>query len=299
MRWRGIQKFNVIEANEYRGLLGQPLGKKFHVNGLTGSDGYSGENKNNPLKTIKHALSKCVNDRDDYIFVHDCWAQETFPITIDKSRVHIIGVGVPSMNLYPQLFGDGENIFELNANYVEIAGFGFVSVGASAIVSGAATPSYGWIHHCTFATAALSLLNGIAVVGSQMGNMLIEDNIFGSNITNDGITGQFVNCIIRNNIFRDCANVAVNLGGVEIGAIIGNYFYQVIPASTAGWGITLALNANGGIIANNVGSATGDETAGGNPYRDLSSGSTIGTVLNGWVNNHWGAQATPQIPAVV
>lgn len=113
MKWAGIHKFNVIEANEYRGLMGQPLGKKFHVNGLTGSDGYGGENKKSPMKTIKAALARCVNDRDDLIIVHDCWDQDTYPITIDKSRVHIIGVSVPSMNLYTQLQGGTEDIFKL------------------------------------------------------------------------------------------------------------------------------------------------------------------------------------------
>lgn len=284
MRWRGIQKFNVIEANEYRGLMGQPMGKKFHVNGLTGSDGYSGENKNNPLKKIATALAKCVNDRDDYIIVHDCWDQDTYPITISKSRVHIIGVSVPSMNLYTQLQGGTKDIFTLNANYVEIAGFGFVSVGASGIVSGAAVPSYGWIHDCTFATAALSLLNGISLSGGQMGNMLIENNFFGTNITNDGITGQLVNSIIRNNIFRGIAAKCLNLGGVEIGAILNNYFFSpVAEALTHGWAIDLAAGANGGIIAGNKAATSGATDAAKNPYRDLSG--VAAAMLNGWADN--------------
>lgn len=172
----------------------------------------------------------------------------------------------------------------MDANYVEIAGFGFVSIGAAAIITGAIGGSYGWIHHCSFATAALSLLNGIEISGAQMGNMLIEDNLFGTNITNDGITGQLVNSIIRNNIFRGIAAKCLNLGGVEIGAILNNYFFSpVAEALTHGWAIDLAAGANGGIIAGNKAATSGAADAAKNPYRDLSGAAAA--MLNGWADN--------------
>lgn len=265
----------------------QGVGNTYFVD-ISGLDSNDGLTPAKALKTITAALAKCVDDHDDYIYVLDCWDADTYPITIDKSRVHIIGVGVPSMNLFPQLQGGTENIFVLNANYVEIAGLGFVSAGASAIVSGADNCSYGWIHHCTFATAALSLLNGIAQVGCQIGNMLIEDNMFGSNITNDGITGQLVNCRIRNNVFRDCVNIAVNLGAVEIGTVIGNHFFRGLDGAVAGWAITLAAAANGGIITDNKASQTGNAAGADNlPYVD-ASGLAVGSRLNGWAANYHG-----------
>lgn len=271
------------------GVVSRPpaIGRVFFVR-AGGSDTDNGIDPGTPFLTIEHAIGKCENDRNDYIYVLDCWDADTYPIVINKSRIHIIGVTSPAMNVFPQLQGSTADIFQLNANYVEIAGFGFVSIGAAGIVSGAATPSYGWIHHCTFATAALSLLNGIELSGGQMGNMLIEDNFFGANITNDGLTGQFVNCIIRNNVFRDCANVAVNLGGVEIGAVIGNYFFRGLDGAPAGWAITLAVAANGGIIADNKASQTGNAVGADNlPYVD-ASGAAVGTRLNGWAANYHG-----------
>lgn len=273
------------------GVVSRPpaIGRVFFVSTVAngGADTNNGIDPGTPFLTIDHAIGECVNDRNDYIYVLDCWDADAYPIVIDKSRIHIIGVASPSMNLFPQLFGNTVDIFQLDANYVEIAGFGFVSIGAAGIITGATGGSYGWIHHCTFATAALSLLNGIEISGAQMGNTLIEDNMFGSNITNDGLTGQFVNCIIRNNVFRSIDAICLNLGGVEIGAILGNYFFSPIASALGvGWAIDLALGANSGLIANNHAVQTGDGT-GANPYRDLSAGA-IGVKANGWGMNYSG-----------
>ena len=270
------------------GVVSRPpgIGRVFFVK-IGGSDTNNGIDPGTPFLTIDHAIGQCDDDRNDYIYVLDCWDADAYPITIDKSRIHIIGVAVPSMNLFPQLQGGGADIFQLNDNYVEIAGFGFVSIGEAAIISGAAIPSYGWIHHCTFATAALSLENCIEQGASQIGNMLIEDNFFGSNITMYGLTGQFVNCIIRRNVFRDNHIIALNLGGVEIGAIYENYFYaKEADTPGIGWAITLAVNSNGGMIANNHAMQTGDGT-GNNPYRD-QSGNPASAMLNGWGMNYSG-----------
>lgn len=266
------------------------LGRVFYVDHFNGANTNNGIDPGTPFQTITYALTQCVADRNDYIYVLDCWdAEPAYPVVIGTSRVHIIGLAVPSMNLYPQLQGGTNDVFTLNANYIEIAGLGFVSIGAAGIQSGVATPSYGWIHHCTFATAAASLLNGIELSGGQMGNTLIEDNFFGANITNDGLTGQFVNCIIRNNVFRDCVAVAINLGGVEIGAVYGNLFYQAIGGAP-GWAITLATNANGGIIANNFACDTGDDSSAVNPYLDGLL--AVGAKLNGWSGNWYGEAVT-------
>lgn len=277
------------------GVVSRPpaIGRVFFVD-TSGLDTNNGIDPGTPFRTIDHAIGECENDRNDYIYVLDCWDTDAYPIVIDKSRIHIIGVTVPSMNLFPQLFGDTADIFQLDASYVEIAGFGFVSIGAAGIITGATGGSYGWIHHCTFATAALSLLNGIEISGAQMANMLIEDNMFGAYITNDGLTGQFVNCIIRNNVFRSIDAICLNLGGVEIGAILNNYFFSpIVEALGVGWAIDLAAGANGGIIVGNRASQTGDIT-GANPYRDQSA-VAVGAKLNGWSDN-W-AGNTPQTPA--
>lgn len=279
------------------GVVSRPpaVGRVFFVN-MAGANTNNGIDPGTPFQTIEYAIGQCDDDRNDYIYVLDCWDADAYPITIDKSRIHIIGLAVPSMNLFPQLFGNGANIFELSDNYVEIAGFGFVSIGAAGIISGAAvTPGFDWIHHCTFATAALSLQECIEDGGGQIGNTLIEDNFFGSNVTMYGLTGQFVNCIIRRNVFRDNHIIAVNLGGVEIGAIYENYFYaKEADAPGVGWAITLAAGANGGMIANNHAMQTGDGT-GNNPYRDQSAGA-IGALLNGWGMNYSGQAVT--VPAL-
>ena len=269
-------------------------GNTFFVNGFTGDDANSGADPAHPFLTIAYAVSKCSNDRDDYIFVLDCWNQDTCPIVIDKSRVHIIGVSNATMVPFPYavITGAGvDTVFRLGANYIEIAGFAMGSSGHACIDL---TASFGghWIHHNTFGLSVACQDGIYSAVADCPSFSTIENNMFDQSITRDGIRvlGP-TRCIIRNNIFREIVGgIGVHVTGpstAEATAIIGNYFYAPIASAlSAGWAIT--IGSSGAIIMGNRASQAGNN-AGNSPYVD-STGAGVATRLNGWSDN-WIADA--------
>ncbi len=102
----------------------KPMGEVFWVDHFAGDNDHYGQNKDRPLQTITEALTRCVNDRDDLILVKDCWNVEPATITVNKTRVHIIGMALPT-GMYPTLTAIGDTpIFTMPAtgNNCEIAG---------------------------------------------------------------------------------------------------------------------------------------------------------------------------------
>jgi len=258
-RWSGIQKFNVIEANEYRGMFGQPIGDKYYVNGNTGSDGYSGKNKKNPMKTIKAALAHCVNDHDDYIIVLNHY-QETFPITVNKSMVHIIALNVGQPMVWLTASGDTA-IFNIEADFVEIAGFEFGAGANHAAIEFTASKGYGLIRDCVFGWMQAGQ-DGIRVVAPfEAAETTIENCMFGNNLTRDGIRidHAMTRGLIQNNIFRRVTGVGINVPGqITLGTIRNNKF--ALPSNTAGKAITLSAD-NSGVFVEDNDANHGDQAA--------------------------------------
>jgi len=298
------------------GSLIKTTGNVFYVNGFTGLDTRTGLNPNYPLLTIAHALTHCVNDHDDYIIVLDHW-QEAWPVTINVSRVHIIGVGTDPNHPFVALNAAADTaIFVLNnCPNSEIAGFSFGGGNThGGIEDAAGIPMGVYIHDCVFGHtfAGDTPLNGIRIVWNVT-DVRIENNLFlgnqsagGGTLTGNGIhfhaTGDTLGGVIKGNVFKGINGIGcwINLPlGVPGGIYItDNEFYQdIADGAPLGWAITLngpALTA-GCFVARNVASQTGDAT-GNNPYRDLSTG-VIGTCLNGWVMNCTGVVAI--VPSVV
>lgn len=253
MRWMGIHKFNVIEALEYRGLLLEPMGNKFHVNGNTGSDGYSGKSEKNPMKTILAALAKCVDYHNDYIIVHDHY-QETFPITVDKASVHIIGmgpynVGLPMVWLTASL---DTAIFNIEADYVEISGFEFGSGASHAAIEFTASKGYGLIRNNCFGLMQTGQDGIRDVAPFDATAEIIEQNQFGSGLTRDGvrIDHNMTRSIIRDNTFRAVTGVGINVPGqMALGQILRNKF--MLPSNTHGKAITLSAAVAGVFVEDN------------------------------------------------
>ncbi len=87
-------------GNNIAGQLGMPLygisgippftGNTFWVNETLGSDGNTG-GPQDPLKTLAQALSKCVNNNNDVIFLTGT-AHVTATVAWNKSRTHLIGL---------------------------------------------------------------------------------------------------------------------------------------------------------------------------------------------------------------
>lgn len=282
MRWRGIQKFNVVEANEYRGLLSQPMGKIYYVNGNTGSDGYSGESKVNPMKTIKGALAKCVSGHDDYIIVLNHY-QETFPITVNKSMVHIIAVNVGQPMVWLTASGNTA-IFNIEEDFVEIAGFEFGSGVAHAAIEFTASKGYGRIHDCVFGWMQTGQ-DGIKVVAPyEAAETIIENCFFGNNLTRDGIRIEhaMTRGLIQDNLFRSVPGIGINVvSQITLGTIRRNKF--MLPSDSAGKAITLGAN-NSGVFVEDNDANFGDTNAMGQiPWADAA-----GADVNTWDNNKAG-----------
>ncbi len=276
------------------------IGRVFYVDHINGDNANNGIDPGEAFQTITYALTQCVAGREDYIIVLEHGAagvEPAYPVVINIDRVHLIGRGRNGPDQVIRIHGDGGTCFDVTGRDVEIAGFGFDTTGAAAGGISASTDVFGaWIHHCHFAGSSLGqgLLYGIGRIGDQLPWWLIEDNVFSSpngvGITNSSLLNNLVCTWIRRNIFTapaGGANPCIVGGGVEIGAIVDNYFFcPISDAGIVGWAITLGGALGGGPITNNHAVQTGDGT-GNNPYRDTSTG-VLATCLHGWGMNYSG-----------
>lgn len=262
-------------------------GKVFYVDGAVGSNGNDGDDPEKPLLTIQYALSLCVNYRDDYIIVLNTngGASESFPITVTKSRVHIIGLDVGN-GKYPRLsadvYGDTAAFLLCEAagdaaggegGYFEIAGFrlsGGATHGAIEFpvctTPGATLKARGVIRN-NWIGRVHAARDGIYMPAlTDVPELVIEDNIFGLGITRDGIRVDYnaTRTIIRRNLFRVGA-IGINVPGhIAAGWILDNLF--VMSGVVAGRAIT--LTNTDGIFVNGNHAQTGKTAMGVIPYVD-------------------------------
>jgi len=283
------------EAEKKLRALGIPevlgAGNVYWVDGVGGDDLQDGLTPDKPLLKIDTALGLCVNDNNDYIFVLDCYQQDTFPIVVDKTRVHIIGI-VNKSNRYPVMTPTGDTaIFTIasSGNDCEIAGFD-LSAGATHGSIELNNPIGIHIHDCLFGCeqAGGTPQDGIIAETGQYNPIhgLIENCTFygtgnssNGKLTRDGIRGtgggsaNWKNMTIRNNIFLGIPGIGINLDRAQGVMILDNRF--ALDAATAGAGITLGAATAGCFIDGN--SANFGKTAmAGKPYVDGSAANTWG-----------------------
>lgn len=290
--------------------LGMPIGagKVFWVNTAAngGDDGNVGTRPDQPFETIIYALTQCVSERNDYIMVIDDW-QEATTITVNKTRVHIIGLANylrPNTNNPLVCLNSVTNdfpIFTVSAlsNNSEIAGF---ALGGGATEAGienvAGTPMNLHIHDCVFghSFSGNTPQDGIRI-GLNATNIRIEHCIFLGTpggkglITRDGIRwscgGDPLNGNIENNQFKALPGVGINFAA--IGAATGGITIKdnVISCESdkQGAAITLCANTRGFLVVGNkalYGAATA--AMANNPYLDQ----TIAAPFNAWMANYKG-----------
>ena len=270
------------------------IGKVFYVDAAVGSNGNDGDDPKRPLLTIQYALSLCVNYRDDYIIVLNTngGASESFPITVTKSRVHIIGLDVLN-GIYPRLsadvYGDTAAFLLCEATsdatggeggYFEIAGFrisGGATHGAiefpTVVPAGATLKGRGVIRN-NWIGRVHAAQDGIRIPAvTDVPELVIEDNVFGAAITRDGIRVEHnsTRTIIRRNLFR-VGVIGINVPGhIASGWILSNRF--VCSSVLAGTAITLT-NSDGIFVDDNR-AQIGKTAMGVIPYVDGGA-------------NHWG-----------
>jgi len=253
-----------------------------------------------PLLTIEAALDLCRNGKHDYILVHDIYNQETFPVTVDKTTVHIIAMGVSFLARLSMpwcTLSAGPNaVFELTAasHYCEIAGFQMGADGSNPCILVSGGVQGAWIHHNALGTQ-IATRDGILVDGGDLANGLVEWNLFGKALTRDGMRGGSLSeLIIQDNIFSRYGGIGLNIGG-EPYAVLRNKFYRGWGAigAAAGWAITM-VGANC-MFEDNHAPESGTDPQ-NNPYKDTSTG-VSGTTKNAWGVNWAGTLAIT--PAVV
>ena len=274
----------------------------FFVNGTdgVGNDGVNtlGQVPDEPFLTIAKALSECTANANDYVFVLDypstAPATEVFPLVMDKSRVHLIGVlnglvpkfkiCVPSTQTSDdyaaiKLFTDQSGSPETYGQYCEIANLLIGSKWTSS-TRGCIEVNYAsWgthIHNCGFGLALRSKTggaHGICIGSSQsttdpVGEMpysLIENCTFGSLLTANGIympsPGIGVNgvagLVIRNNLFHvNSGDKGINVVRTTLNFREGGIFNNrfIVADAANGEAITLAAGVAGGMIDGNIAS---------------------------------------------
>ena len=225
-------------------------GTTYFVQGFDGLDTNDGLTRDKPFKTIAHALDLCVDGNDDSIIVLDHY-QETFPITVSKAKVHIIGVNVGQPMVWLTHALDTA-IFNIEADFVEIAGFEFGAGATHAAIEFTASKGYGRIHDCAFGWMQAGQ-DGIRVVAPfDPPEEIIEKCLFGEAVTRDGIRidHNMTRGIIQDNIFRSVTGVGINVPGtMALGIIRRNKF--MLPANTDGAAITLSAACAGVFVEDN------------------------------------------------
>ena len=250
----------------------QTIGNIYYVHGFNGNNTNDGLSPSSPLLTIVAALAKCVDDRDDYIIVMDCWQQDTFPINVNKSRVHILGAGHWG-GMYPRMTPTGDTaIFTISTKgYIEIAYFSLGAGATHASIEFISASSEGrcWIHDVWLGHSETGQ-DGIKSTTGESPEHLIENCVFGKLLTRDGIRLEAVSTrtIIRNNLFRRVPGVGINVVAIntDLGAILDNKF-SIAAAAAAGAAITIAAGAVGCMVNGNVAMEVGGLTT-NNPYVD-------------------------------
>jgi hypothetical protein len=255
-------------------------GNVFYVNGISGSNANNGLTPTTPKLTMTAALALCTNDADDYIVVLDYWqpAGETWPINVNKSKVHILGIRSGTLTR-PWVCAKppaDTAVFSISANDVRIADW-YLEAGAShgAIEFTGGVSRIG-IYNCWFGSGANGILDGPAGIGFSVE---IANCFFCQALTAQAI---YINddpafITIHDNVFDQSQGVAIEVVQGAAAVITGNLI--ACGADVTGRGITLGASVTRAIVMNNSANF-GDADMVNNPFSDAAAADT-----NHWANN--------------
>lgn len=304
-------KFNSIlapaENAEHAARIALKLmGNVYYVDGYNGKDTYCGDLKH-PVKTIGAAHDLCTADNNDYIVVLKYQSSTTYaleatkPITITKSRVHIIGVHkfrgpfiTPSTNTACFKFNAG-------ANYCELAGFDLRAGAAHGCIEFGTGYTWGLVvHDCMFGHEGTGQ-DGIKIAsGCDIAELRVYGCIFGHQLTRDGVRIESGGNATRGwigvpgyppNIFRKVAGIGINIAGAgtDLCGIHDNLFAPT--ADGAATAISINADSNNNCIVNgNI--CNHDDQA------DANNGFTDGGT-NPWLLNFGKTGAAPGLTSSV
>jgi len=302
-RFRGTTVIDNLRIKNVRGGPFDEIGRVYHINTagalFAGDDANSGLEYEHPMLTITGALGRCVSGRNDYILIHDYWrpATETFPIQVNKKKVHILGVAQPNFP-YPAVHpGTDVAAFAVNesGSYSEIGlltiggGNSYAGISLGAVTGVNTKPEGILINGCIFGHSWFGTpLSGIdSPQYGAMGAMILDCTFLGDLINAGGkITGNAIDFTtavagheglqILGCKFAGVA-IAINLYRGQSALIQGNTF--AVPDAQNGEAVTLQSDNLGVMVKDNE-AINGMLSAGYtfNPYRDLSADPA----------NHWG-----------
>lgn len=291
MRYKGKSYFSWLAAQHFEGVPGG-VGQTYYVDGVSGADTQSGLYPSQPKKTLLATLALCTTQRHDYIFVLNHY-QETMPIVVGKSCVHIIGISTPN-SPWPYLNASTDAaVFrceEASLN-CEIAGF---NIGGGTSYEGiwmVDAQGY-WIHDNWFGNEQVgdTPLYGIRIQYNPHGTLIENNRFFGNLGSSRGtITGSGIYRVtaggdnhaaeIRHNIF-DGLSYGINLTAADGYIIEKNRFS--CPNAQNGEAINLDSACTDTMVVNNL--AVYGMLSNGwsyNPYRDLAT-----NTVNNWGRNY-------------
>ncbi len=284
-------------------------GKVYYVDSRSwgiGSDANSGLDPDQPLAKIQTAIGKCTAAKNDYVICLDSYDNDIASILVNKAAVHIIGVGAwnhAAPFAWLKIAATGAlPVFTLVQNdgvSAEIAGFALAADSShpciTTSVGSGVQMSFCHLHHLSFAasgdTAFLAQDGFTPIDAAVASGILIEDCVFGDEITRDGIRFKYMtNGLIRNCLFRNVGVKGVNCitgGGAGGMPDVLNNQFRANHGAAEGWAITSVAGTNGLIDGNH---ASADfATADNNPYLDTADGNQWGV---NWSFNAVSAPAT-------
>jgi hypothetical protein len=286
-------------------------GSTYFVDGLNGANTNDGMSADTPFLDITYALTQCTAGRNDYIFViqypadGSAPAGETYPIAVDKHRVHIIGGAFPHAegDKYAFLGATGDTaIFDIEAQWVELAYMKLSGGTNHAAIEFNDTPvncKGAAIHHNQFSEKTGTVgtaRNGIWMEANNTlgGNWcFIAYNKFYPSIT--GIAIRFDSNpaypVIHHNLFTKVGGIAIRINsGGAYGEITDNRFS--LASDTTGLAITFTAGAVGWpwFVSGNE-AHYGSAQMAQNPYRDIG-------VIPGPLENNWGLNYVGPVPTL-
>jgi hypothetical protein len=276
--------------------LTKPSGKAVFVDG--GSTGPTHNNNDGlspytPKQTLTAGLALLDDLSDDVLFVvnygsNGRLAEPSWPVTISKSIVHVVGLQSMDNSKWPAVKPDDDNhAFDVTGHRVELAQ---LEVGGGATKAAIHVGSAGGIwslclHDLWFGiTGDTAGQDGVFVeTGEDAPYLEVYDCRFGNSLTRHGvyINGNATRGILgkqgHGNKFLKVPNIAMNISGpAGLDEIVDNLFS--LPSDTLGYAITMSALSSGALVSGNKASFKIAAMT-NNPFRDLSN-------ANHWIDNY-------------
>lgn len=310
---------NVKNAAWYGGglfpFLAPGVGNTWFVDGVNGANTNDGMGPATAFLDITYALTQCVAANNDYIFVIEYPADgsppagETYPIAVNKHRVHIIGGAFPHGEGDKFAFlgaTDDNEIFSIQAQWVELAYMKLSGGTNHAAIEFGDTPvncKGAAIHHCQFSEKTGTVGNAAYGIWQETANTLggnwcfIAYNKFYPQLTTHGILmgSNPAYAVIHSNLFIKPGGIAINVTSQPAYMEITDNRFSLL-SDTTGLAITFQAGAVGWpawIDGNHA--HFGSTQMAQNPFRDIG-------VIPGPLENNWGLNyvgPAPTLPVTV